>query len=153
MTEYQARHPNPITYPVAPPPNNQGQTYQVAKKYKLVSMTELDTPLQQVERPKTVDQEFALYTGVLSPQGTDIIKFWAVSIYFALGADTVMLTTILCRCQTIKKTSLQSTGLPWIICPFRHRQFHVNAYSPQPARRIQSAEIDSIQTCSKRFKS
>ena len=153
MTEYQARYPNPITSPVAPPPNNQGQTYQVAKKYKLVSMTELDTPLQQVERPKTVDQEFALYTRVLSPQGTDIIKFWAVSIYFALGADTMMLTRILCRCQTIKRTFLQSTRLPWIIYLFRHQQFHVNVFSPQPARWIQSTEIDSIHTCSKHFKS
>jgi hypothetical protein len=82
MTEYRAHLPNPITPPVAPPSNGRGQTYQVAKKYKLVSMTELDTPLQQVERPKTVDQEFASYTGVLSPEGTDIMKFWAVSSYF-----------------------------------------------------------------------
>lgn len=83
MTEYRARYPILIMPPVAPLSNDQGQTYQVAKKYRLVSMMELDTPLQQVERPKTVDEEFASYTGVISPQGTDIIKFWAVSSYFA----------------------------------------------------------------------
>jgi hypothetical protein len=83
MTEYRARYPISIVPPVVPPSNNQAPTYQVAKKYKLTSMTELDTPLQLVARPKTVDEEFTFYTGILSSPGTDIIKFWAVSTCFA----------------------------------------------------------------------
>ena len=42
MTEYRAHYPISIMPPVVPPLNDQTQTYQVAKKYKLVSMMELD---------------------------------------------------------------------------------------------------------------
>ena len=75
MNEYQAHYSITGMPPVVPTLNNQGQTYQVEKKYKLVSMMELDTPLQHIERPKTVDQEFSSYIGVLLPQGMDIINF------------------------------------------------------------------------------
>ena len=57
---------------------------QIAMQYGVGDMTNFNTPTIEAPLLGTIDQEFEEYTKAVSLKGTDMIKFWDVSNFFAI---------------------------------------------------------------------
>lgn len=80
MVEYRTRY-NIIT---ATTPESSirrpvGRAAGVASRYQLSDMMNLDVPVAEGPVVPSVDDEFKKYVSEISPEGTDMIKFWNVS--------------------------------------------------------------------------
>ena len=53
---------------------------QIAMQYGVSDMMNFDTPTIQALTLGSIDQEFEGYTKAVSLKGTDMVKFWDVSI-------------------------------------------------------------------------
>ena len=57
---------------------------QIAMQYGVGNMTNFDTPTIKTPLLGTIDQELEDYTKSVSLKGTNMIKFWNVSNFFAI---------------------------------------------------------------------